>query len=50
MGTLLEDSREVGIEVYTEKTMYVVVCLVTKTQHKIIIYWLLINPCNIWQI
>jgi hypothetical protein len=46
--TLLDASKEVGIEVNTEKTKYVVVSC---HQHagKITVYWLLINPLKMWQ-
>jgi len=45
---LLEASREVGLEVKAEK-IELQLCLTITTEDKIIIYWLLINPLEMWQ-
>jgi len=46
---LLVASSEVGLEVNNGK-LCIWLCLATKLQDKIIIYWLLINPLKMWHI
>jgi hypothetical protein len=45
--SLLEDSREVGLEVNPEK-LSIWLYLTIKMQEKITVYWLLINPLKMW--
>jgi hypothetical protein len=45
---MLEASREIGLEINTEKTMYMVVSH-HQSLVQLTIYWLVINPSKLWQ-